>query len=479
MIERIKRHFDGEGGITMMLTIAVPMIVSNGAESVMLFIDRLFLSRLGREHLAAAMSGGLTVFMLMTLFLGVIGYVTALVAQYYGAERKSLCAVGSSQGILLAVASYPIVLLAMPLGRLLLNQSGHDPLQHELEVIYFSILGWGSIFGLLRAALAGFFCGIGRTRMVMIANVIGMIVNVIMNYILIFGHFGFPALGMRGAAYGTIIGSSVVFVIMAAAYLRPSIQREFNTLRGFCYSQKVFKTLLKFGLPGGVEFLMNMAAFTFFVQIFHSYGRDEAAAITITFNWDLIAFLPLIGFNLAVMSMVGRYMGAKDPDTAQRAAFSGLKVASIYAAIMGSLFLFVPHQLVSVFASGEMADEYSNVLPLAVTTLRLAALYTFADAVLLVFDGALRGAGDTKWTMKMSVFLHWLMTVIAYVLIKILHVRPALAWFSFTILVLALAVALGLRFLSGHWRTIQVIEPGAEPVPAPVGTASVPPDVVR
>jgi len=458
MIDTIKKHFRGPGGISMMLGIAVPMIISNAAEMIMMFVDRLFLARLGREHLSAAMTGGLTMFMLMTFFLGVVGYVNALVAQHYGAGQKKRCGLSAAQGLIFALAGYPLVLLATPVGRWLLSLAGHDPLQHELEVVYFSILAWGSIMGLLRAALSGFFCGIGRTGMVMFANILAMLVNVVANYILIFGKLGFPALGMAGAAYGTLMGSATGLLVMGVAYFGKKVQEEFDTLIGLRFDRQVFRTLIKFGLPSGIEFFLNLAAFNAFVQVFHSYGSDAAAAITIVFNWDLVAFFPLFGFNMAVMSLVGRYMGAGQPDMARRSAFSGLKAASVYGAAMGFLFLFAPGPLVRMFVQGTMESEYAAVMPMAIKALRIAAIYTFSDCVLIVFSGALRGAGDTQWTMRTSVLIHWLMTGVCLVLIKVLKVPPLFSWLAFSLMVLVLVWVFTARFLGGKWEDIQVIE---------------------
>ncbi|MBT3194721.1 MAG: MATE family efflux transporter [Verrucomicrobia bacterium] len=470
--------FQGPGGIKMLLAIALPMIVSNAAETIMMFVDRLFLSQLGREHLSAAMAGGLTMFMMMTFFMGIIGYVNALVAQYYGAKQRDQCGVSAAQGMVVAVVSYPLLLLAMPLGRMLLARSGHDPLQTELEITYFSILAYGSVMSLIRAALSSFFCGIGRTRMVMVANLLAMVVNVVANYILIFGHFGAPALGMRGAAYGTLIGSASGLLIMLIPYFSRAVRLEFATLSGLRLHLPVLFKLLRFGLPSGIEFFLNMAAFNIFVLLFHSYGVDAAAAITITFNWDLVAFLPMLGFNLTVMSLVGRYMGAGRPDLAERATYSGLKVASVYATAMAMLFLFCPHALVGVFSRGAMAAHATSVFPLAVAALRIAAFYTASDAAAIVFSGALRGAGDTRWTMWMSVGLHWLMAGASFVLIRVVRAPPLVSWILFTMLVFVLTLCLYLRFKGGKWRSIQVIQPTA-PLP-PLGTDAAglaPPDV--
>jgi MATE family multidrug resistance protein len=473
----VRSHTAGPGGIAMLLGIALPMMISSSAETVMMFADRLFLSTLGREHLSAALSGGLTSFTLMTFALGVLGYVNALVAQYLGAGRKHQCGVATAQGLILGAVAFPLMLMLVPLACWLLGRAGHDPLQHELEVSYLRILSFGMILSLLRAPLAGFFTGIGRTRVVMIASIAAMVVNIPANYVLIFGHFGAPALGIVGAACGTLIGSVVALAIMLSVYFSLPMRQDYGTVAGLSVDIDMLKRLLRFGVPSGVEFFLNLAAFNLFVQLFHSYGKDAAAAITITFNWDLIAFLPMMGFNVGVMSLVGRYLGGKQPDLAKRSVFSGLKVAIIYGVLMSIAFLGFPEFLVGVFTKGERAAaEYANVFPLAVATLRLAAVYTLLDGVLMVFDGALRGGGDTRWTMRASVTIHWLMALGCAYMITVAKVPPIVSWSAFICLIFALTAALGLRFMSGKWMSFDVIGDGGHFDCVENGT--VPPDVM-
>ena len=471
-----KQHIEGPGGVRELMILAIPMIISQAADTVMLFVDRLFLSSLGKEHLAACMGGGLTSFMMLTFFIGLINYVNPLTAQYLGAGQKSRCSTAGAQGMIVALLSTPVVLALIPAGRWMLRGSGHDPLQTQLEIEYFTILGLGCALPLLRTAVSSFFAGVGRTRVVMIANLAAMVVNVLANYLLIFGHWGFPALGMRGAAYGTLIGSAVGTLILLAIYYSGPVHAEYGTRSELRISLDVIRRLFRFGVPGGIEFFMNLMAFNLFVLMFHSYGSDAAAAITIAFNWDLVAFLPLIGFNIAITSLVGRYMGAGQPDVAARTAWSGIKATSGYAILMFYLFLFHTSALIAPFTSGGAPGDYDQVIPLAVVFVRIAALYVLGDGLIMVFDGVLRGAGDTRWTMWVSVTLHWIMTGVCYVLIKHTQASPVTSWCVFILLVYAIAIALVLRYRHGHWRTIRVVEAGGAPVViAPDNPA--PPDV--
>jgi len=452
----------GDGGLGQLLSIAFPMFISQAAEAMMMFVDRLFLARLGRAHIAAAMGGGMTCFMMFTFFLGIIGYTNALVAQYLGSNRKTRCGVASAQGIIIALLSYPLIVLLRPVGLFMLTSAGHNAEQLQLEISYYSILIWFAFLPLLRCALSSFFSGIGRTKIVMLGNIIAMLVNVAANYVLIFGKFGFPVLGMRGAAYGTIIGSGVGVMVLVLAYFESTNRREYFTLRGLRPDRAVMATLLRFGLPSGVEFFLNMAAFTVFVQLMHSYGKDVAAAVTITFNWDMVAFIPLVGVSIATTSLVGRYMGAQKPEIAKRAAYSGLFGVLFYTLGVLALFLSIPHLLVGVFTPDLPGLDYAAVVPRAVFMLRLVSIYLLSDAVLLVFGGALRGAGDTQWVMRMSVFCHWMLALISWIQIRILHTSPQAAWVTFVVLVTLMGGIFFWRFRGGAWMNLRVIEKSVE-----------------
>jgi MATE family multidrug resistance protein len=439
-----------------LLGIALPMVVSQASDTVMMFTDRLFLSRLGEAYISAAMSGGLTAFMLSSLFAGTVGYTNAVVAQLYGAGRKEGCAEATVQGLILSLFCYPLILALAPLARHLFALAGQSPLQIRLGYEYYRIIIYGSIFLVLRYALTGFFLGIGRTRVVMLANLAGMLVNLPANYALIYGKLGFPVLGLAGAAIGTVLGSMVTFLILLASYLRKTNRGEFATRRAFRFRGSILRTLVRFGGPAGVEMLMNVAAFNLFVQFLYSYGTGVAAAVTIAFNWDIVAFIPMLGMSYATTSLVGQFVGARDSGQARRAAYVSLRVAWIYSGSMVVLFLAGTGFLVRIFAAG-FPEDASEISRLAAVLIRLASIYTLADSAQLVFAGALRGAGDTRWVMWASVSLHWAFTAIAVVLIRVLRIPPVTVWVAFIAFVVLLGLTMYLRFRGGRWMRIRLI----------------------
>ena len=446
-----------------LLAIAMPMVVSQACETVMMFTDRLFLSQLTAVHMAASMSGGITAFMFTTFFIGLTGYATPLAAQYLGSGNEKKCAVVITQALIVSIVAYPVLLACIPVGHWLFEILGHHQKQKELSVAYFDILMFGTILTLVRNSLNGFFCGIGKTRIVMISSLVTMTVNVAVNYVLILGRLGFPSLGIRGAAIGTIVGSVCgLLVVIAGYYLYHRGNAKYAIGRSFHFDSLVMKKLLRFGYPGGLEFFLNLLAFDLLVLLFHSYGTEVAASVTIAFNWDLVSFIPIIGVNIGVTSLAGRFMGAGEPDQVDRTTLSGLKIAGLYSILMLFLFVVIPEPLVLIFVANPESSQ--ELIELAVFMLRMVALYVMADSVALVYSGALRGSGDTFWTMVISVCFHWLFVVEAVVMVAVLRLEPRIAWAVFVLTIPAIATAFYLRYRSGRWREVKVLETDAVPI---------------
>ncbi len=448
---------DSRIGYREILAIALPMVVSQASETFMMLADRYFLSFVSMEALAAAMSGGLSNFVFQSFFIGLIGYSNALVAQYYGAGKLHRGVRTVTQGLILSIAAYPLTLALIPLGRMTFLWAGHSAGQIATEYSYFSLLMFGSIFAFFRSTFSGFFIGIGKTRVVLWANLAGMAVNVPLNYLLIFGKLGLPAMGIRGAALGTLGGAFLTIAILLAAYLHNSEYRQHRTVQSWKFDRKILASLMRFGAPAGVEMFLNVMAFNIGLQLLHSYGVGVAAAVTITFNYDMVAFIPMLGLGFATTSIVGRYMGAGKPETAKKAGMKAWSLSLIYALGIMLLFIFAARPLVAVFSASFDSGD-GQYLELAVRMLQLAALYTFADMSQLIFASALRGAGDTRWVMWVSVILHWIYALAAIILIRQLRIPPLRMWVVFIAFVICLGVAMALRFTRGSWMSIRLID---------------------
>ncbi len=441
---------DGPGGLRRMLPIAVPMIVSQLFDTTMMFVDRLFLSHVSPLAMASCMTGGITAFLCGQLFFGVVAYCATLVAHRFGAQRQQECPVIVIQAAGMACAAYPIILL---IGRVTVNAFtwvGHTPAQIELETAYFSILINASILGLLRAAFSGFFAGIGQTRVIMFGNALALLTNVGANYVLIFGKLGAPALGIVGAAYGTVLASGVMTLFLAIAFFRRALRPPFCGVRLLRFVPEVCAKLVRYGVPNGIEGFIGIFCFTAIVLMIHAMGEDVAAAITMVFNWDLVSFFPILGVQIAVSTLVGQNLGAGRVAGARQAAWTGLALTLAYTGSLAILFLSAPHTLLRPFTSAASPE----IVRLAVPMLRLTALYLMFDGTALIFSGALRGAGDTFWAMVIGAGFHVVLVTACAAAIYLFRAGPLTVWTVVCFTIFIGGIAYYLRFRQGRWQQI-------------------------
>ena len=433
-----------------LLDLALPMMVSQGSFAVMVFCDRLFLSLIGPDYMSAAMGGGVASFFSISLFLGVMSYANALVAQYYGAGDFHKCPRVVTQGMMMALLCVPVLgLIAWGVYHLF-GIFGHAPEQLVLERVYYQILMLGSFFSLCKACIASYFSGIGRTRVVMIADVLGVLLNIPLSYALIFGKVGLPELGIAGAAWGTVVATVFSLLIYLLFYFSAVHRNQFKVLDSFHLDRGIFRRYVRLGFPSGFEMFMNVATFNLFILMFQSYGIAQGAAAAIVFNWDMMSFVPMIGLNIAVISLIGRYVGANDLGRADGVIAAGYKLALGYSSILALVFVVFRVDLINVFSGS--GEDFTEILEIGSFMMVGLACYMLADASILVSGGALRGAGDTRWLMVASISLHWLMLVAQYFVIMVFDYGPRLSWVIFVLMIILIAAVYLARLRGGVWR---------------------------
>ena len=452
------KKFKKNGDVKDVLVVALPMLLSMSFDTIMTFIDRLFLSKLGPAEMNAALGAGAVQLALTMFFTGAISYTTAMVAQRLGAKKTSDCARVFMQAVYLSLISVPLLYLTIPLGHLAFGMEHLPADQLEYQKTYFNILMFGGVINLVRNAAPCFFSGIGETKIVMKAAFVGMIVNVACNFVLIYGMGPIPALGVAGAAYGTLIGNLVSTVILFAKFFAKSCNSRFNTRSSFAFSWPLTRELLQKGIPSGVEMFLNMSAFQLMILMFHALGPDAATASSVMFNWDMVAYVPLMGLEVASTSLVGRYVGARDAAAATRSTYSGLKLGWGYSLLMGVFFVFLPGVLTDIFrpdmaeASAEAIAIFDAARPMSIFMLRIATFYIFVEVLLVVYAGALRGAGDTVWVMFACAIMNWCVSGALYVAAYIFHLPAHYAWIAVVAVYSTAPVIFWWRWKSGKWR---------------------------
>ncbi len=430
--------------------LSLPMVVSQGAFAVMVFTDRWFMSKIDAVHITSAMGGGIASFFCVSLFIGILAYANALVAQYYGAGELRKCPRVVSQGLVMALLALPILAIATYFGGDVFAAMGHAEEQVALEKTYFYVLMGGSFFTLSKCCIASYFAGIGRTRVVMICDVAGLLMNVPLSYVLIFGKLGMPALGIGGAAAGTVVALVFANGLFFAFFLAREHRERFAVLDSFRFYSGIFRRYLGLGTPAGLEMFMNVATFNLFLLMFQSFGVAQGASMAIVFNWDMLSYVPMIGLNIGVMSLIGRFVGAGDMTRVNQVIAAGFILALGYSATLCLLFILYRVPLVEVFTPP--VGDFSEIRDLASYMMIGLSTYMMADAIILISGGALRGAGDTRWLMFTSVSLHWAMLIAQYFIIMVYQFGPKVSWWAFVVSLLALACVYFARLIGNPWR---------------------------
>ncbi len=201
---------------------------------------------------------------------------------------------------------------------------------------------------------------------------------------------------------------------------------------------------------------LNVAAFNLFLLMFQSYGIAEGASAAIVFNWDILSFVPMIGLNVAVISLIGRFVGARDMARVNEVITAAFTVALAYSAVLAVTYITYRYPLVEVFAPP--SGDFSAIRELSAFMMIGLSTYVMADAVILVSGGVLRGAGDTRWLMIASVSLHWAMLVAQFFIIRVFEFSPKVSWLAFAALVFSIALVYALRLRSGRWRDPEALE---------------------
>jgi MATE family multidrug resistance protein len=439
-----------------LLRLALPMVVSQGSFAVMIFTDRYFMSQIDPAHMAAALGGGVASFFSFCFFVGLFSYANALAAQYLGAGEIEKCPKVVTQGLIMTVMSLPFLTLIAFLVAGIFEGMGHAQAQVDLERTYYLILMSGVLVTLAKTCISSYFAGIGRTHVVMICDVFGLIINIPLCYAMVFGKLGFPELGIVGAGISTVVSTVLAFALFVAFYFRKEHRETFGVLRSFSLDIKILRRFWRLGFPSGLELFLNVAAFNLFLLMFQSYGVTEGAAAAVVFNWDILSFIPMIGLNVGVISLIGRFVGARDMARVDEVMTAAFVVALAYGALLAIIYSTFRYPLVEVFAPP--AGDFSAIRELSAFMMIGLSSYVMADAVILVSGGILRGAGDTRWLMVASVSLHWAMLVAQFFIIRVLELGPKVSWIAFVALVLAIALVYALRLRSGRWRDPEILE---------------------
>jgi len=465
MLTALRNRWYVEGGYREVLTIAVPLILSTGSVVIQHFVDRMFLAWHSAEAVASATPAGLFSYSLMSIFIGTATYVNTFIAQYSGAKRNNCIGPAVWQGLYFAVFAGLAVLPLYPLAPKIFALAGHTPDLQEMEVQYFQILIFSGFAVTASSAMAGFYTGRGKTKVVMWVTFISTAVNIILDYGLIFGNWGFPQLGIRGAALATVVSQYVRVAIYAYLMLESRLRKEYSILTGWKPDRQLFTRLVRYGLPNGMHMFLELTGYTLLIILVGRLGTVPLAATNITFNINHLAFLPLTGTGIAVSVLVGRRLGENNPLLAEYTTWSTLHLTTIFILSLAVLYVFTPGLLLFPYTAKADPAQFTPIVSTVANLLKFVVVYIFFDMLNYIFAASIKGAGDTRFVMIVSVTLSWILMVIP-TYITIVHLKRGLytVWIFHTLNMIVLGLVFLRRFQGGKWKKMRVIETTSSPL---------------
>ncbi len=447
-----------EAGVRDVLRVAWPLVISSLSWTIMNFIDRLMLLQHSADAVAAALPAGITFWAVICLPFGIASYVNTFVAQYYGAQRLKRIGPVVWQGVWLGVLVWPIAVLTAPWVCRAFDLFGHDGNIVPLEATYYSINAWAAGPLVAASALSSYFTGRGKVRVVMTVDSLAAAVNVGLDYLWIYGHGGFPELGIAGAAWATVAAISLKCLIYLVLFLSPRAAQTCDTRASCRFDRALYLRLLRYGGPNGLQMFIEILGFTVFVLLLGRLGPLELTASSLALNVNNLAFMPAWGVALATSTIVGQYLGRNRDDLAVRGTWSAMKIAGTYMLCISSVYVFVPDSVMLLHRLADHEDKTPELRQTVIVLLRFAGTFGLLDAMSLVFSGALKGAGDTRFILATNLVMATLPVIATWVGIDYFGLGLYWAWVMLTVWVFGLGVIFFLRFQQGRWRHMRVIE---------------------
>ena len=443
------------------LVVAVPLVISSLSWTVMTFVDRIFLFQVSGTAMAAAFFAAVVWFGIFCLPLGICSFSNTFISQYFGDRRPERIGPSMWQSVWMAFFSVPLAAAAIPLAPRIFGLANHASEIAQMETIYFQILCIGGPGMVIGQAFSSFYSGRGETWVVMVVDVAVTIVNLILDYLWIFGYGGFPEMGIAGAGLATSVACWLKSAIYLFLVLRKKHREEFHTLKGMRFEPELFRRLMYFGGPSGAQMFLDVLGFSVFVLLVGRLGPLAAEATTLAFSISTLAFMPIFGFGMAASVLVGQRLGENRDDLAARATWTTLQIGLTYMGLLSVLYVLTPNFFLYGFLnpSTGLAAEHSTLRTMASNLLCFVAAYNLFDAALMIFVCALKGAGDTRFILRVSLVMAVLMGGLSWVTVEVLKLNVYGCWTVITAWVCTLGVVYLCRFLQGQWREMRVIEP--------------------
>ena len=453
-------------------SLATPVIISNLSRVLMGIVDLVMVGHLGATSLAAVGMAGMVTWTAMSPGISLRTGTQAVVSRRLGEKKYDQCGVALRNMQLFALfVGIPLSFICYYFTSPIISFFIKDPetLWQCIDYAEFNFLGVYFIYGSF--VFQGFYTGIEKTKLHMKVVLASNILNVYLNVGLIFGteaiiqnlqgtpfyiltylwsFYDFPALGVRGAAIGTFIATGWCFVHYFFYLLKPDIINKYMIFQA-TLSKVMLKRQLIIAYPVALQEMFVMFSFTIFYKILGIIGILELAATQIIFRIMHASFMPALGVGQACATLVGKYLGEKNPDQAEQSIYESLRGSFYIMGSVGICFILFAQYIIPPFTNDP------DVIRFAIPGLRFVGLLQFVDAICFTLWFALTGSGDTKIPALVDVLTHWLLFIPGCYIFGITFEYGFWGpWLAFGLHLTLFAGFIFWRFKMGHWKKIKV-----------------------
>jgi putative MATE family efflux protein len=433
------------------LRVALPAIAGLSTQMVVSLVDAAIIGRLEEATyaLAAMGIGVLATWALVSFFSSLATGTHVIVARRYGQNNFLECGNALNNSL---VVSFFIGIVVTLVGTFfawnIANFFASDDVvaYYASEFIFYRFLGIP--FFLISVSFRGFFFGISKTKIFMISGIMTNILNIIFNYIFVYGSFGLPRMGIAGSGLGSTLATFFDAIFYFVIILLPIYRNKYQNFKHFKIDKDIIKGIFKISLPVSFQNVFVLIGFLSFVSITGIIGTAEQAATQAIISTLFISFLPLFGFGIAVQTLVGNNLGAKKFNLAKIYGFETVKVATIYTIVLGIIFLSIPEYVLLI-----ITNDW-GIIEMAKSSLRIAGFAQIFYATGVVLANGLQAGGRTVFVMLAEMVTNLFIFVpLAYFIGIILGFGLTGAWFALPGYIIIYSIIIFLRFNSKNWYT--------------------------
>jgi MATE family, multidrug efflux pump len=445
------------GELSEVIRMSIPIVVATCCRMVMDVSDYWMISRTGdSDALAAILPAQMIMWSYMVIGMGTVSIVNTLASQSLGRGDKTRCSAYAWQCIHLSVVFWLVGAALWPFMPSVFTLIGHDTLIREQEIRYTQIAVWTIGPTVASTGLSSFFNGIHRPKVTMVVALEGVVVNAIVSFVLIFGHFGIQPMGIEGAAWGTVVGTNYRTLRLILALCTRKMRDEYHSLDTIRPSYTKMMTIFRVGGPNGAQWFSDVVVWAIFTTILvgRYFGKDHQLATNAAWQYLRISFMPCLGLGIALSSIVGKCIGEKDFDRAIRVVKIGAIITLVYMASLSIVYYFGRSALIAFFS------DSPEVIRIGASVMICAAVFQVFDALGITYNSALRAAGDTFAPSIVFIIGHWFIVIGGgFAAVRLFPELGSVGpWIAASLLIVLLGIWLWWRWNQRGWIAIDVFK---------------------